>query len=214
MDRNRSYVFDYQYRQTILDPEKSIHNANLYAIWNGKSFLMHHAASVNKYHSSFFIYTDIGAFREVVFDDWPDVQFCVELEKYLNDRILLGQIFNQLADPYTTYTQYIQGGFFAGSRRAVLEFEHNFYELHDFLIDHGFFIGKDQQIMNIMSIDKLYRSRIARLKSPDSFVKKCLMNGDRWFFYQNFFAQSNQLRQCSQLKQRLSSQFINFSDDL
>ena len=47
LDRQRTYTNNYLYTQTALDPEKYLHNVNLYAIWNAKAFLMNHTVTNN-----------------------------------------------------------------------------------------------------------------------------------------------------------------------
>lgn len=53
--------------------EKLMHNGNLYAIWNGKSFLLSRTSKENIYSSDYFFWVDIGCFREKnPFVDWPN----------------------------------------------------------------------------------------------------------------------------------------------
>lgn len=63
-DRNKSYIDNYLKVQIEIDPEKEVHNSNLYAIWNLKSFMVKNVIKKNPFNSSFFIYADAGAWRE------------------------------------------------------------------------------------------------------------------------------------------------------
>ena len=71
--RKQNYTLQYKYLQSSKDPEKHLHNPDLYAVWNLKLFLSNMSATMNFYNSSFFIYTDSGAWRDGVFTNWPDV---------------------------------------------------------------------------------------------------------------------------------------------
>ena len=65
LKRPGDYINNYKQVQQKLDPEGQIHNPELYAIWNCKSFFLKHSSrsKQNVYGSKFFIYSDIGAFR-------------------------------------------------------------------------------------------------------------------------------------------------------
>ena len=134
--RNNDYIQNYKTVQNRLDPERDIHTPSLYAIWNLKSFLMKRTAQpeFNVYKSSFFIYTDMGAFRGGVQPNWPSREHLSQLSPRLGDRVLLGQITPSLDDdPYMTskHINYIEGGFCAGSAKAVEFFYQKFFDIHD-----------------------------------------------------------------------------------
>jgi hypothetical protein len=142
--RNISYLNDYLTKQNYLDPEKSIHNSNLYAIWNLKSYLSYKIAQENPFNSSFFIYTDIGAWREEIIPYWPNNNFIHLLVSRLKDRILFGQI-NEIEEQKINHDNInydiIEGTFFAGSKKAIEKFYSNFYKIHDKRLKDGIFIG-------------------------------------------------------------------------
>lgn len=212
IERNKSYIDAYIRTQTRLDPERLEHTANLYAIWNVKCFLMVRTIELNCFGSNFFIYTDIGAFRAVALDDWPDTRFVDELKAYLNDRALLGQIYRTRGDLSSSMTPFIQGGFFAGSSRALRSLHDAYYALHDAyyalhdkLIDENEFVGKDQRILNLLTTHLEHRRSLVRLNPPFNFFK-CIQNKDKWFFYQSYL--SRQSDKCSKNFNRLTSQFL------
>ncbi len=98
-----------------MDPEKMIHNPNLYAIWNLKAFIMDEIANLyNPFNSNFFIYVDAGSFREKTYQNWPNLNFIKNLKSQLRNKILFGLIksFNDIN--YSAEGDYIQGTFFAG----------------------------------------------------------------------------------------------------
>jgi hypothetical protein len=59
--RQINYVENYLNVQNSLDPERNIHSLSLYAIWNLKSYFVQKVFEQNPFNSSFFIYTDAGA---------------------------------------------------------------------------------------------------------------------------------------------------------
>jgi hypothetical protein len=135
-ERNQNYTFPYLKMQRKIDPERMIHSPNLYALWNLKSYIMQTIAEQNPFSSSFFIYTDAGAWRDfhrLNVTSWPDVAFInTSLAPALKDRILFGQISSILffLKKFRAHIDnIIQGTFFAGSSKAVANFYTKFFEL-------------------------------------------------------------------------------------
>jgi hypothetical protein len=204
--RNKNYTYNYQNKQHKLDRENHIHNPNLYALWNLKSFISDKVARENPYGSSTFIYSDgnilslsflkllrfcyfiliAGAWRIRVYEDWPDVDFVMNVSKLLQDKMLFGQLINE-ADVLKGSTfpdlDLIEGTFFMGSKNALKSFKEDFWKLHDQMFDEGKFVGKDQTLMN------LYAFNIS-LKSVKLKIWKlsCNTTYNPWFFYQCYFA--------------------------
>jgi hypothetical protein len=52
--------------QLKMDREQSAHTPALYAIWNAKAGLLADVAAANPFHSRYFIYADVGLFRDAV----------------------------------------------------------------------------------------------------------------------------------------------------
>ncbi len=182
--RNRNYTFNYQNKQYLLDREKHIHNPNLYALWNLKSFIVDKIAQDNLYKSSAFIYTDSGAWRNHILENWPDQNVVMNLTSFLNDKILLGQLShesNALSKSDFDF-DLIQGTFFMGSQKALHHFKQGFWRIHDDRFDKGLFVGKDQVLMNI------YAYNMSNSIKLDIWRRKCTSNFDEWFFYQNYLA--------------------------
>jgi hypothetical protein len=184
LERNNSYIENYKSVQNEIDGERAIHNANLYAIWNLKSFVVNLIARENPFNSSFFIYADAGSFRdEPKMPVWPDTEFINdELMPYLNDRILLGQI-NGFSGKLNENTDLIEGTWFCGSTKAVRDFYANFYSIHDGKFFRGMFVGKDQTTMNLLAF-KYFKETAVRLQVWSNGCP----NGDPWFFFQNFLS--------------------------
>ncbi|RNA29052.1 hypothetical protein BpHYR1_031252 [Brachionus plicatilis] len=186
--RNRSYTENYQQKQWNMDPEKSLHNPNLYAIWNSKHYAMKITVDTNPFNSSFFIYTDIGAWRKKHLTNWPDTKFVGKLGQKLRDKILYGQINKLVSKEINLKKDTIQGGFIAGSKSAVQYAANAYYGAHDDLYDKGLFIGKEQTIMNYVTYVKKFEF-ISKLRT---WSIDCSTSYDNWFFYQYFFAHQNQ----------------------
>ena len=151
LERNRTYLNTYFNVQNSLDPEKDIHNPNLYAIWNLKSFIVSKAADKNIYKSKYFIYSDSGAWRQGIFPSWPDIQFIKNIENLLKDRILFAQIYETYDKSSFAVVNLIEGTFFMGTKNAISLFKDEFWRLHDLRMDQGLFIGKYQTIMNLIA---------------------------------------------------------------
>lgn len=190
LDRNVSgrYVDNYKNVQRSIDPESRFHSPELYAVWNAKSFLMKYVSSGpnNIYGSAFFLYSDIGAFRSEAFPEWPDVDHVMQICAGLKDRVLFSQVRDSVADPYDARSEFIEGGFFAGSPKALDFFYTKFYEMHDEFLDLGLFIGKDQMLMNVM-VKVRHADRICKLWL-EPFRIQCLPKKDAWFVYQDYLA--------------------------
>jgi hypothetical protein len=189
--RGINYYQSYLNLQNRLDPEKNIHTPFLYAIWNLKSFFVRKAIEENPFKSSFFIYTDAGAWKSDAISKWPDNQFIHDLNRKLSHRVLLSQISPTFdANSYLSYSSIIQGGFFAGSSKAMDYFYREFWRIHDERLKNDEFIGKDQTIMKIISFETLNRS-VVRLKSWEPV---CAFIYNPWFFYQVYFSKNYQCK--------------------
>lgn len=184
IERKRKYIYNYMNKQQELDREKHLHNPNLYAIWNLKSFMTELVTRENPFGSSFFIYADAGAWRSGKTPNWPNIHFVKQTENILNDRILFGQISANEADPYSAKSDIIEGGFFAGSVKAIKKLSQNFYDIHDKLMDNGKFIGKDQLMMKVMAFGK-NKNDVVRLRT---WGLECENKINNWFFFIDYFS--------------------------
>lgn len=183
---NKAFILD-------LDPEKRIHSPELYVMWNLKIYLTHRVANIeNTYSSKFFIYTDAGAFRKEALLNWPDSKIVSQVHNQIKDRALMGLI-NGLSYKPGTINDYIEGGFFGGSKTAIENLFNNFYDIHDERFEKGLFVGKDQTIMNILAFER-HKSSVSLLDAYKySNNCKCFggsifnCNYDKWFFFIPYF---------------------------
>ena len=134
--RNMSYADNYRHNQSALEVE-NYHSPDMYAIWNLKPYLMKRVTELNPYASTFFLYTDAGAWREGSIPDWPGDamtrQVARRLEANRTSKILIGHV-GLKNDEYFPFHDVIQAGFLAGSRAAVRDYERVYYALHDEII--------------------------------------------------------------------------------
>jgi hypothetical protein len=124
------------------DPEKHIHNVELYMIWNEKINLVTNACNTNPFQTKYFVYIDVGYLRKIeheMYKNWPDEEL---LESKLeNDRLY---VYNIGGDEF-----YISGGFMAGTCIAFNNFHNIYYtNMKDILMNgcSNLFIGKDQNL--------------------------------------------------------------------
>lgn len=165
LKRNKNYSFNYKSIQNDIDPEKRIHNPDLYVLWNMKSFITNKIAKENPFNSLIFIYTDSGAWRQKTLLNWPNIPFIKTVSNIIKDKILFGQISKTNSDKSSSFPEIelIEGGFYLGTKKAINKFETNFWQIHDERFDKGLFIGKDQTMMNIISSIK--SNEIVRLQT-------------------------------------------------
>jgi len=185
LKRIKNYVFNYKNIQNKIDPEKRIHNADLYVLWNMKSYITNKVARDNPFNSDVFIYTDSGAWREKTFYNWPNELFIKDAKNIIKDNILFGQITNSNQENSEKFplVNIIEGGFFMGNSKAISNFEKNFWNLHDERLNKKLFIGKDQIIMNIIAFNSTKSAY--RLKT---WNLECKFKVNEWFFYQYYLA--------------------------
>ena len=203
-ERHKDYVSNYKNVQHSLDREKHIHNPNLYAIWNLKSYITKKISEDNIYNSSTFIYTDAGAWRQGQISEWPDQEFVLQVKQKLGDKLLLSQVKDEallLSNKKFPDLDLIQGGFFMGTRQALANYYSEFWDIHDARLNRGEFGGKEQVLMNIYAFNSSQTS--VKLKI---WKRNCSSYSDVWFFYQYYFAKQEAYR-CFGPKQSLLSNF-------
>lgn len=183
--RGMKYIDNYFTKQQRLDRESRIHNPDLYAIWNLKSFILKFVSDDNPFGSSYFIYTDVGAWRQGIIDNWPDEDFIKKLMEVQKDRVLFAQISDDLSD--FEVNDIIQGGIIAGNKKSIDSLFKNYYSIHDERVRKDRFVGKDQILMNYLAF-RYFNSTTIKLRT---WKLTCSKSYDRWFFYQYFFAKQH-----------------------
>uniref|UniRef100_A0A0G4H570 Uncharacterized protein n=1 Tax=Chromera velia CCMP2878 TaxID=1169474 RepID=A0A0G4H570_9ALVE len=172
-----------------LDPEKHRHNSNLYAVWNAKSFFVNEECS--RGISRYCFWVDLGAFRTPFggsdFLGPSAVARMDALHLVCPDCPIFGLIY--LADGQRVMewspekgplaTDMIEGGFYGGTPAAMQWFFSEFWSWHDFFLAKGFFVGKDQTIMNALLWWNM--DRVLVLDTKVDHEGRC---GDFWFQFE------------------------------
>lgn len=146
------YKYLEQWRKTHkLDCHKNIHSPELYMIWAEKSEFLKKSIELNPFNSEFFLWSDIGYFRNTnlhlqpnMIKIFPSLQKISELPR--DKIILLHVIF------INSENNRIGGGMFGGFKDALLKWHKAYYEiLEDFFAKH-LFAGQDQLIMKEITV--------------------------------------------------------------
>jgi hypothetical protein len=182
--------------QNAMDPEKSIHSEELYKIWNAKSWLVLQVAIWNPYKSKYFFWVDAGSFRENrAYHNWPHYPRLEDALKERDNTVLLGLIACPVIPNITNFQEddgplaqtMIEGGFFGSTLLGISWWASEFYRLHDKYAEQGKFIGKDQEIMNVLALRNPDRVTVI-----DTQLQDC---SDPWFYFQPFLASKAELNQ-------------------
>jgi hypothetical protein len=152
------------YEHQLMDHEIGIgHNPQLYMIWNEKSNFLKLAAEKNPFESEYFLWVDIGCFREPNhrFLQWPNA---AKIENLEVDKMLMVQVYPFLSEelsvktleliPSFQFTNRIGGTMFGGRKGAIDKWHTEYYKMLEHFIQIGRFIGKDQSIMNALYLWK------------------------------------------------------------
>lgn len=173
--------------QHNMDPEKKIHSPELYVIWNSKSSLVSQVAKENPFGSEFFLWVDIGSFRDPRSGNigaWPWDETIRKIMSFGHERVLVGEMFDHTQPPEYNLSQgpfaqnFVEGGFFGGTAQAVSWFSLLFYQWHEEYRKLNKFVGKDQAIMNALVL--AYPARFLALESYKADSQQC---GDLWFYF-------------------------------
>lgn len=184
----KPYEFEYRNRQWKIDPERDIHIPELYAVWNGKNCLIKEVAQSNPFQSRYFFWIDIGSLRVngSNIHAWPDPGEIKSLFKDREDE----PVFGSISTPDQSLIQYynissgpinidlLLGGFFGGSLNGILRFAEDFWYIHDRFLSEGFFVGKDQDLMNTLLFTTLRNATVVPFWRVDE--TKC---GIRWLYF-------------------------------
>jgi hypothetical protein len=138
--------------QWLIDREKRIHCPRLYAIWNGKHCLALEVAWMNPDAIVFWI--DAGSCREQKYDK---IQFPNELRmshavpSEARGAMIFATwrkvIVRRSSFLHLIRSEFIMGTFFGGDVTALRSFSIAFWAIHNYFLERGKFVGKDQSIM-------------------------------------------------------------------
>lgn len=139
-------------QQRQLDPERDIHNLNLYVVWNEKMKFMQEAYSMDLYQTQWYVWCDIGYFRspESNMRSWPTSSKLCLLPK---DKITM-------AEPYKpTSVIHVAAGMFLMHRSHLNLLCDRYYAKMSEMISNGEFAGVDQCVFKGMYPESLHLIR-------------------------------------------------------
>ena len=172
-----------------LDTEQRVgHNMFLYMIWSEKSHFLKRAIELDPFQSDYFLWVDIGCFRvpNTKYIHWPDADRVADMD--LKKVLMLSvQPFTpdelrceRLEDlPLFQYANRIGGTMFGGGKEVLLQWHAKYYEMLEYFISIGRFIGKDQSIMNSVYLLNRDICDLVNWKPGCS---------DIWFYLQDYLA--------------------------
>lgn len=184
--------YTYKYSKTFiehyaLDTEKHVgHNMLLYMIWSEKSHFLKRAIELNPFKSDYFLWVDIGCFRvpNTEYLHWPNPEKVAALDK---SKVLMLSVNPFTSDelqcntldhlPSFQHKNRIGGTMFGGRSDVLMKWHDKYYNMLEYFISIGRFIGKDQSIMN--SVYLLNRDTIHLV----NWVPGCK---DQWFYLQDY----------------------------
>ena len=158
---------NYYEKCVTLDPERNIHNINLYMVWNQKSEFLKKACDENYFNSDYFIWMDTGMIRDksvnFLLHSFPNTTICkkimenceiilLEMSNAWRNNVNLSNIFNPSIHNYIKNTIHIGGTTFMGTKSGIYKWNEDYYKLTDEYVEKGLFIGKDQNLMAHMSL--------------------------------------------------------------
>lgn len=147
------YIANYK-----VDSEQRVgHTPLLYMIWGEKSHFLKRAIEMDPFKTDYFLWVDIGCFRKpnTQYIDWPNPARISEMDKtkvlllsvvpFTESELECGTKENL---PLFQFTNRIGGTMFGGGKEVLLKWHDLYYEMVEYFISIGRFIGKDQSIMN------------------------------------------------------------------
>lgn len=174
------------------DNEWYIHNPNLYKIWNEKTEMLKKAINSNYFNSDFFLWCDVGCFRENntinKFINWPNKEKLELYKKKLTvlniDNFLFEELNSKSLVDFSKKNR-IGGGIFGGHKEVCLKWHEEYYNMFNKFIQNSVFLGKDQSIMANIHIKSLQSNDnfINCVELPDKYKNK----QERWFYLQEYF---------------------------
>jgi len=190
-----------------MDVEKTIHSTELYMIWNEKSEFLSHVARHNPFGSRYFVWTDIGCFREAGamarYTHWPSLPnvvratcngervFLLQLEDFAHDerawsdaaqhRTWTPSADEDLGPTFTSPDVRIGGGIFGGSALAVERWRDAYYRVLHAYVTQRRFAGKDQYLMATLVLGRPEMVSVVRI--PPN------LGSDPWFYLHHHLRQ-------------------------
>lgn len=138
--------------QLGIDDEKDLHSPELYIVWASKQEFVTSAIKENTFNSTYFVWCDIGCFRE----PGLGIKFPSQINRYSKSNWflclqLIGIYPVRIKEDLNAafgihHNTTIGGGVLAGDKQGWMMFSNAYYEMLSEFRRRGFFIGKDQTV--------------------------------------------------------------------
>jgi hypothetical protein len=168
----------------LKDPEKDLHTPELYAVWAQKPIFVEQAIHANVFHTEFFYWCDIGAFRvpvrDIVRRTFPTCAFPPNkvLFTSVEDLSPASEQYNLDGLKHT-----IVGGLWGGCASACLRWRYAYEAMLIRYFGMGIFAGKDQTVMLSAYLENSSLGEIVRPKTRKE------PGYDDWFFAQRLLSE-------------------------
>ncbi|TEB38038.1 hypothetical protein FA13DRAFT_718722 [Coprinellus micaceus] len=198
------------------DRERKKHGPELYAVWNAKPFFTDAAVKELRREGreyDYVFWVDAGTFNQGhTYAQWPDPrrvdEFFQEAEEHRGGRGLeekdkiIVPVYNIPSYWYRFWNErmgpidfeFSKGSFFGGSPSAVEWYSNAFYAYHDHFLARGYFVGKDQTIINALLLLFPHRFALQWRRDPRTAARfwpegKC---GSEWYYYMHVLASESE----------------------
>ena len=155
MKLNRSSEF--WNNQRSMDPEAGAHRSPwLYITWNLKPHFLSQAVLLNPFSSEFFFWIDAGYTRTLKIGDARSLVPVLNNNNSTIYFMLVGHFTRQEMlgkFHYTTGMDRVAGNMFGGHGSVVDSWVSLYYAVFDEYVKRGWFVGKDQNIMNTLCVE-------------------------------------------------------------
>jgi len=182
LEQFHSYRYMDTYRANHEMDHETYHTPELYLVWAEKAHFVKQAITMNPFQTDYFLWVDIGCFREPCTVDWPNPQRIASLDPSkvlaLNVTPFTEEELQCTKETLPSFltTNRIGATIFGGGREVLLKYHDLYYEMVEHFISVNRFIGKDQSILN--SVYLLHPS-LFQLIRPGPCK-------DDWFYLQDF----------------------------
>jgi len=144
--------YDEQWKQHYEIDHEKYHTVNLYKVWGEKANFLHKAIESNPYNTDYFVWCDIGCFRNK--NRMPELQYWPQTRKIKNKVVFLQiqsfqphELLNQhVIDNRFQFVNRIGGGIIAGHKDQLKIWCSKYYETLQKFFDKKVFAGKDQSV--------------------------------------------------------------------
>ncbi|OXA47695.1 protein HtrL [Folsomia candida] len=192
-------LHDDYHKMHAIDPERSRHSPELYAVWNSKPWFLQTMSELNPFNSTYFYWMDVGCVREsdIKLGNYPNLERSLEVfgedersENYKKLNIFTVGRFPNYKPPPDSNTfeemaemDFVIGTFFGGTVYSINWFSRTFYAIHDVQLSLGEFVGKDQTLYNWIATQ--YPDRFRVVCSCQQILWNCRSG---WFYFQEWYA--------------------------